>query len=112
MPWPEFGDTDFLLIEGYRQHQRLICGCGCGQWRDDCQDASTSGRWQVEATVCYAREAIAAFQEQHKDGMPDGLQLGVRLLPLGEIPTDPLTSGRAVDVEAEFAAMKARHNLT
>ena len=111
LPWREFGEVDFLLTEGFRQYKRLICSCGCGQWRAECQDSSTEGRWQVNSEICYAREAISEFQEKHKDDLPAGLMLGVELLPMGVIPRDPLEVGEE-DARAAIAAMRARHNLT
>lgn len=111
LPWPEHTEVDFLLLEGFRQHQRLVCSCGCGQWRADCQDQSTEGRWQVNTEICYAREAISEFQEKHKDDLPSGLMLGVELLPMGVLPKDPLEPDED-DARSAIEAMKARHNLT
>ena len=78
LPYKRWGETDLMLSLAYEQCESSRCGCGCGQWVDECQDPETSGWWEVEQTVCFAGVALAEWREQNKDA-PAGTLVGVRL---------------------------------
>lgn len=56
--------------------------------------------------TCYAAEALAEFQEAHKDELGPGSRLAVHLLAEGEEPIDPLVYDPAAAARrhAEHAA--------
>lgn len=109
LPWPEWGETDFWLTQAYDAYVQSRCVCGCGHSRDDCTDPEKSGRWQVVTETAYAGAVLAEYQQSHDD-LPAGTLLGVRLLPEGEQPVDPLVFD-AETAAAEFAAHQKRFNL-
>src|SRR5690606_3061807 len=86
LPFEAWCDTDLELFLALDQFDASLCSCG--QPRAVCRD--DSHRWQVVADVCGPSAALARFHADHKDDLPDGLMLGVRLLAPGETPTDPL----------------------
>lgn len=61
--------------------------------------------------TAYAAAALEEFQQEHKDDLPAGALLGVRLLPEGETPTNPLEYDAAT-AAAEYAAHRRRLGLT
>jgi hypothetical protein len=109
LPWPEWGETDFGLTQAFDWYQQNLCPCGCGYLRDDCADPDKAGRWQPVVETAYAGAALREFMEAHPD-LPAGALVGVRLLPEGETPTDPLEFN-ADDAAAEFAEMQKRFGL-
>ena len=104
LPWPEWGETDFLLTQAYAIVRSQRCGCGCGQYADESHDEATAGRWQVLVGTCQARVALSEFESRHKDDLSSATLAGVRLLPFGESPTDPLTPDmeKVLDAQAEI----------
>ncbi len=107
LPWVEWGETDRLLVQATAIARDAECGCGCGQWVDECTDEGTDGRWEISTSVCYARNAIDAWAEKHKDDLEPGQMIGAHLVPEGVEPVDPLdyNPDRAA---AERAALEAR----
>jgi hypothetical protein len=59
-------------------------------------------------TQAYAAAAVSEFLEENREEIPEGTLIGVRLLPEGQEPKNPL----AFDPEqaaAEFAELERRH---
>jgi hypothetical protein len=114
LPWPEWGETDFQLTQAFDCYRQNLCPCGCGQWRSDCLDLSTAGRWQIEVDQCQAAAARAEWLKANPE-LPEGTLVGVRLLPAGETPTDPMGFDlMGFDPEAaaaEHAEMQRRFGL-
>lgn len=110
LPWPEWGETDVLLAMARREVEAGTCPCGCGHDAHLTTDAETEGRWEPTVIECYARAALEEWQERHKDDLPPGALVGVRLLGEGEEPSDPLEFDKARAV-AEYAAMQERLGL-
>lgn len=102
MPWPEWGETDFLLTQGYAEYQRRLCPCGCGQFTSDCLDPLTAGLWEVVDERCQARAALAEWSKDNADA-PEGTLLRVRLRSTGE--------SAEASALAEIEAMQRRHGL-
>lgn len=90
LPWPEWGETDVLLAMARREVDASTCACGCGHDASVAHDPDTDGRWQVDVTTCYAGQTLADFQAEHSSDMGSGDLVGVRLLPEGEEPSDPM----------------------
>lgn len=90
LPWPAWGETDVLLAMARREVDTGACPCGCGQDATVSTDPMTEGRWQPTVTACLARAALEEYQERHKDDLPAGALVGVRLLPEGAEVTDDL----------------------
>jgi len=111
LPWPEWGETDFLLTRALAVHERLICKCGCGQWALVSHDEETAGRWQPHVAACQARAAMNEFLDEHSEQLPPGALVWVTLLGDGEEPFDPLEFDpeRAA---AERAAMERRLGIS
>lgn len=111
LPWPAWGETDVLLAMARRAVESGKCPCGCGHDVDVSTDAATEGRWQATVTECYARASLEEYQERHKDDLPPGALVGVRLLAEGEEPEDTLEFNpeRAL---REHADMQERLGLT
>lgn len=109
LPWPEWGETDYWLTQAYDWWRTNQCPCGCGYLRDECGDSELAGRWQVVVADAHASSALHEFHEAHPD-LPAGTLLGVRLLPEGETPTDPLEFNPQ-KAAAEHAAMQKRFGL-
>lgn len=107
LPWSEWGETDRLLVEAAGICRDDLCPCGCGQWVDEAHDESSDGRWEVSAPVCYARNAIEAWQEKHREDADPGQLVGVHLLPEGVTPKDPLEFD-PTRAATEFAALQTR----
>ncbi len=109
LPWPEWGETDYLLTQAYAVYRSKLCPCGCGHWVDDCLSEATDGRWQVEVDRCYARAAIEAFRDAHPDLDPGAL-VSTRLLPEGEDASDSPSFDPAIAAR-EYAELQARLGL-
>ena len=90
LSWPAWGETDVLLAMARREVDASVCPCGCGQDSSESMDSATEGRWQPTVSSCFARAALEEYQERHKDDLPAGALLGVRLLPEGVEVTDEL----------------------
>lgn len=103
LPWPEWGEEDFLLTQGYDQFKSNICPCGCGFWESECTDPDNQGKFIVEETTFYAQAALAKWREDNPEPSP-GVQPALRLLASEMSEADY--------ARAEIAAMRARHNLT
>lgn len=110
LPWPAWGETDVLLAMARRTVESGRCPCGCGQDAHLTTDASTEGRWQPTVTECYARAALEEWQERHKDDLPPGALVGVRLLAEGEEPRDELKFD-AAQARRNYAEMQERVGL-
>lgn len=110
LPWDAWGETDVLLAMCRRIVDSSKCPCGCGQDVSVSTDPDTEGRWEPTVQECFARAAIAEFQEKNKDDMPAGALVGVHLLPEGVEAVDPLEFNPA-RAAAEHAAMRDRLGL-
>ena len=106
LPWAPWGEVDYTLTMALAAHERSLCPCGCGQPADVAHDDDTEGRWQVEVPTCYAKAAIDEFMSEHSDDLDPGQMVGVRLLPEGEEPRDPLA------FDPEMAARYAQRATT
>jgi hypothetical protein len=95
-----------MAFDWYRQN---LCACGCGYLREECADPDKAGRWQIVLETAHAGAALQEFQQTHTD-LPAGTLLGVRLLPEGETPVDPLEFNPA-RAAAEHEAMQKRFGL-
>ena len=74
LPWPEWGETDFLLTQALRRAVELdaedACPKGCGLPRSVCADPDHAGMFEiVKAGTCYVMEALAG----HKTDDPSGI---------------------------------------
>ena len=110
LPWPAWGETDRLLAMARRVIDASRCPCGCGHDADLTTKDETEGRWQPTVPTCHARASLEEWQERHKDDLPPGALVGVRLLAEGEEPSDPLAFDAAT-AAAEYAAHRERLGL-
>ena len=85
-------------------HDRMVCSCGCGQWRADARDPDKKDRWQVEWDTCFVRRAINA--EVDATDPPKDAVMSVRLLPEG------VTAGadEYAELMARFPALRQAKN--
>lgn len=90
LSWPAWDETDVLLAMARREVDASACPCGCGQDSSESTDSATEGRWQPTVSSCFARAALEEYQERHKDDLPAGALVGVRLLPEGVEVVDEL----------------------
>lgn len=107
LPWPAWGETDVLLAMARRAVEASRCPCGCGQDFKTATDSETEGHWQVTVDTCFAREAIASYQEKHEKDLPKGALLGVRLLAEGEQWSDPMQKS-IEDGRSEYERLRAK----
>jgi hypothetical protein len=113
LPWPVKGETDRALVLAHERYRDLLCACGCGQFRADCQNPDTAGRWQIVMDVSQTRQALGEFQREHGSDIPDGAMFGFRLLGDDEEPSDPL-AGQEFDPDraaTEYAEHQRRFGL-
>lgn len=105
---PEWGETDYLLTQGYDAYVKALCTCGCGHFRDECTDPALAMKWEVVKTKHYASAAVQEWRErpENKD-LPAGTLVHVRLI--GGAVTDEDPSATAAK---DIAEMMARHGLT
>ena len=66
-----------MLLQAADLHDRLVCGCGCGQWEADAHDPIKKHLWQIDYDVCFVRRAINTFVEKHEP--PEEAVLSIRL---------------------------------
>lgn len=110
LPWEAWGETDVLLAMARREVESGRCPCGCGHDSHLTTDPETEGRWQPTVTECYARAALEEWQERHKDDLPPGALVGVRLLAEGEQSQDALEFDPE-RARREYAEHKERFGL-
>lgn len=78
LPWPAWCETDCLLDRAVAEHDRRLCGCGCGFWRSESHGDDADGEFVGVEDVCHARAAIDAKTAEFKGNMPPGLMVLVR----------------------------------
>lgn len=110
LPWEAWGETDVLLAMARREVESGRCPCGCGHDSHLTTDPATEGRWEPTVTECYARAALEEYQERHKDDLPAGALVGVRLLAEGEEAKDSLKYDPE-RARREYAEHKERFGL-
>ena len=101
LPWPEWGETDCLLVAALAEFDALVCSCGCGVWAEDAHDPER--RWVVDTVTCYAAKALAKYRDDEKPGV--GVLLAVRPAVEGEVDTTEFNPALAA---AEYEAHMAR----
>lgn len=102
MPWPEWGETDFLLTQAYDITLSMRCSCGCGQWSDEARDPDTDGLWVVRERECFARKASVDWV---RDNKPDPHVL--ISVTLGD-PDDPLDEYDPIEAQRMHAELQQR----
>lgn len=78
-----WNDRDRILVLGYQIAQDLRCP-ECGNSIVVCRDPGMSGRFKVESSICYAKQAVEIHQKQpgHEQGP------GEILIPVAESPDE------------------------
>ncbi|HET7398998.1 MAG TPA: hypothetical protein VFJ94_10795 [Intrasporangium sp.] len=61
--WPDWCETDCLLDRAVHEHDRRLCGCGCGFWTSESHGDEGDGEFVAEVAVCWARAAIEKATE-------------------------------------------------
>lgn len=79
LPWPEWGEVDFLLTQAYDQYKHNICPCGCGFWESECTDRANAKKFVVEEKTFYGQRALDEWRKDHPDPEP-GVQPTLRLI--------------------------------
>lgn len=62
LPWPEWGETDYLLTQALDMWEHLHCSrCGC--WMPESHDDQAADSYKVEqAAHCHGCEALERWQ--------------------------------------------------
>ena len=94
-----------LAYDGLRREREAsLCRCGCGQIAEQSHDPDSEGRWLVEESTCFARQALEDHRRSHKDS-PPGTLYAVRLGDPDELTFDPARA--AVERAARDARLAA-----
>jgi hypothetical protein len=83
LPYPAWCETDCLLDRAVAEHDRRLCGCGCGWWASESHGDANEGEFAVEEDVCHARAAMDRHLKDQKERTPGAL-LYTRLKVDGE----------------------------
>lgn len=77
-PWRE---EDSLAAMGLAQYEAMVCECGCGYLKQDCQNDLNDGHFEVDDTrICQAKAAIDRWQSRNDTREP-GQLLATRFTP-------------------------------
>lgn len=58
LPWPAWCETDCLLDRAVNEHDRRLCGCGCGFWHSESHGDDNEGEFVAGEDICHARAVI------------------------------------------------------
>lgn len=73
LPYPAWCDTDCLLDRAVAEHDRRLCGCGCGWWASETHGDDADGEFVAVEDICHARAAMDKFVKGQKDRTPGAL---------------------------------------
>lgn len=73
LPYPPWCETDCLLDRAVAEHDRRLCGCGCGWWASESHGDDGDGEFVAVEVVCHARAAIDRHVKDQRQSTPGAI---------------------------------------